>query len=97
MSREGPDAEACAASPTSDCAAPNDDQFARAVLQRVDDEVHQTLDVFDGDSIEKLRSLIVPGHLPIIIGSIIKVRPSRPSSPSASVTRSPVPSSGHVP
>lgn len=49
-------------------------KHACVLLQHVDDEVHQALDAFESDSAESLRSLIVPAHVPIIIGSILKVR-----------------------
>jgi hypothetical protein len=74
MSQERPDADALAAvSPYE-----SDDRVhsgrARVLLQQVDDEVHRALDALGGDSTETLRSLIVPAHVPIIIGSILKVR-----------------------
>jgi hypothetical protein len=74
MSREG--LGAAARGPSSSLST-NDstfDEHARAVLQSVDDEVHQILDEFDGDSAENLRCLIVPAHLPVLIGTVLKVR-----------------------
>ena len=73
MSREGLGAAAREPSSPCDSKDSNYDEHAHVVLQSVDDEIHLTLDEFDGDSAEKLRSLIVPAHLPVIIGTVLKV------------------------
>jgi hypothetical protein len=77
MSREGQTAEALASVTTSNNILNHDELAARVALNNVDCAVHQALDAFDGDSNENLRALLVPAHLPIIIGSVIKVRDDR--------------------
>ena len=74
MSQEGHDADALASCSTSGCKISNNDEFSRLVLQRIDDDMHRTLDTLDGSSNQNLRSLIVPAHLPILLGTILKVR-----------------------
>ena len=73
MSGEGQVADAHALASTAHNIVNRDEHAARVALEIVDDAVHQTLYVFDGDSNEKLRALLVPAHLPVIIGSVIKV------------------------
>ena len=70
MSNEGSGAASCS---TADLSTTNDDEFSRAVLQRIEDGVHETLDVLDSGSNEMLRSLILPAHVPIIVGALVKV------------------------
>jgi hypothetical protein len=70
MSNEGSGAAPCS---TADLSTTNDDEFSRAVLQRIEDGVHATLDVLDSGSNEMLRSLILPAHVPIIVGALVKV------------------------
>lgn len=70
MSNEGSGA---APYSTADLTTKNDDEISRAVLQRIEDGVHATLDVLDSGSNDMLRSLIVPAHVPIIVGALVKV------------------------
>jgi hypothetical protein len=77
MSQEGCDVDALASCSTSGCKISNNDEFSRLVLQRIDDDMHRTLDALDGSSNQNLRSLIAPAHLPILLGTILKVRACR--------------------
>jgi hypothetical protein len=74
MSQERLGADANALCSNTDSKNPNDASHDRVLLQLVDDEMHKALDELGGDSVDKLRSMLVPAHLPIIIGSIIKAR-----------------------